>query len=164
MASTPSDTKTAIKPAPAKKAAVKKVAAKKVAATKVIAQKPAEAPSPVKASPALKKPAVDKKPAKPAKAEKSKLKLVRDSFTMPSTDWALIQQLKERALGFKRTTKKSELLRAGLHVLAALTDAKLQAALNTLEPLKVGRPRSETPKNTIQKGAASKSDAPKAKG
>ena len=149
MASTPSDTKTANKPAPAKKAAVRKVAAKKVA---------------VKTAPALKKPAVDKKPAKPAKAEKTKLKLVRDSFTMPSTDWALIQQLKERALGFKRTTKKSELLRAGLHVLAALTDAKLQAALNTLEPLKVGRPRSETPKTAAPKSVPPKSAAPKAKG
>jgi hypothetical protein len=164
MASTPSSTKTAIKRAPVKEVTVKKVAAKKVAAKKAIAQKPAAAPSPVNVAPALKKPAVDKKPAKPAKAEKTKIKLVRDSFTMPSTDWALIQQLKERALGFKRPTKKSELLRAGLHVLAGLTDAKLQAALNTLEPLKVGRPRSETPQSAVPKGTAPKSEAPKAKG
>jgi hypothetical protein len=143
VATTPSRTK----PAPA--APAKKITAKKVAVKKV-----ATAP----------KPTADKKPAKPPKAEKIKVKLVRDSFTMPSGDWALIQQLKERALGFKRPTKKSELLRAGLHALAGLTDAKLQAALNTLEPLKVGRPRSETPKSTEPKSAAPKSEAPKAKG
>ena len=150
MSDTPAVTKPVVAKPAVKRPAPKKAAvapAKKVAVKKVAAKKAAPVKQPIKAAPALKKPALDKKPAKPAKAEKTKLKLVRDSFTMPSTDWALIQQLKERALGFKRTTKKSELLRAGLHVLAALTDAKLQAALNTLEPLKVGRPRSETPKS-----------------
>ncbi|MGC4060818.1 MAG: hypothetical protein QM749_08200 [Aquabacterium sp.] len=83
---------------------------------------------------------------KASKSPKTKQKLVRDSFTMPSEDWALIQKLKDRALGFKRPAKKSELLRAGLHVLAALTDAKLQTALDTLQPLKLGRPKSEQPK------------------
>jgi hypothetical protein len=66
---------------------------------------------------------------------------VRDSFTMPRGDFALIAVLKERALGFKRPTKKSELLRAGLHALAALDDVKLQAALEELTPLKAGRPK-----------------------
>ncbi len=76
-----------------------------------------------------------------AKAEKVKAKLIRDSFTMPREDWDLIQALKERALGFKRPTKKSELLRAGLQVLVGLSDAKLQAALERLTPLKAGRPK-----------------------
>ena len=76
-----------------------------------------------------------------AKAEKVKAKLIRDSFTMPREDWDLIQTLKERALGFKRPTKKSELLRAGLQVLVGLSDAKLQLALERLTPLKAGRPK-----------------------
>ena len=76
-----------------------------------------------------------------AKAEKVKAKLIRDSFTMPREDWDLIQALKERALGFKRPTKKSELLRAGLQVLVGLSDAKLQLALERLTPLKAGRPK-----------------------
>jgi hypothetical protein len=126
------------KTAAAKKPAVKAPAAKPAApAKKAVAAKPA----PAKKAAAVKKPAaapVAEKAPKPVKQ-----KLVRDSFTMPSSDFALIDSLKERALGFRRPTKKSELLRAGLQALAALTDAQLQAALGTLEPLKTGRPRKE---------------------
>ncbi len=77
----------------------------------------------------------------PAKAAKPKERLVRDSFTMPRADFALIQQLKDRAMGFKRATKKSELLRAGLQVLAALDDRSLQIVLAALPALKAGRPK-----------------------
>ena len=69
------------------------------------------------------------------------VKLVRDSFTMPREDFDLIAQLKARALDFKRPAKKSELLRAGLQVLAALPDVQLHAALDALRPLKAGRPK-----------------------
>jgi hypothetical protein len=60
---------------------------------------------------------------------------------MPRQDFALIATLKERMVAFRRPTRKSELLRAGLHVLMALPDARLAAALNGLAPLKPGRPR-----------------------
>jgi len=60
---------------------------------------------------------------------------------MPQTDFALIAVLKERALGFRRPTKKSELLRAGLQALAGLNDVSLHTALNALAPLKPGRPK-----------------------
>jgi hypothetical protein len=73
--------------------------------------------------------------------KKAKHKLVRDSFTMPSADFALIDQLKARAIGFKRPAKKSELLRAGLKALSALSDAKLASVLDGLTPLKAGRPK-----------------------
>lgn len=66
---------------------------------------------------------------------------MRDSFTMPKEDYALIAGLKDRTLVFKRPTKKSELLRAGLHALQALTDPALRKALDSLTPLKAGRPR-----------------------
>lgn len=75
------------------------------------------------------------------KAVRSKEKLVRDSFTMPRADFALIHQLKERGLGFKRAIRKSELLRAGLQALAAMDDALLLALLDRLPALKAGRPR-----------------------
>jgi hypothetical protein len=76
-----------------------------------------------------------------AKPQRIKDKLVRDSFTMPGADFALIHQLKERALGFKRATKKSELLRAGLQALASLSDTQLQALLGKLTTIKAGRPK-----------------------
>lgn len=75
------------------------------------------------------------------KQVRSKEKLVRDSFTMPRADFALIHQLKERGLGFKRVIRKSELLRAGLQALAAMDDARLMALLDRLPALKAGRPR-----------------------
>ncbi len=70
-----------------------------------------------------------------------KEKLVRDSFTMPRADLQLIKQLQARAIAFHRPAKKSELLRAGLHALAALTDEHLRASLDGLTPLKPGRPK-----------------------
>jgi hypothetical protein len=75
------------------------------------------------------------------KTAKPKAKLVRDSFTMPQADFDLVAALKERALAFRRPTKKSELLRAGLHALQALDDKHLHVALEALIPLKPGRPK-----------------------
>lgn len=87
------------------------------------------------------KPAADSKLAKPGKPPKLRRKPVRDSYTMPEIDFALIGTLKARALAAARETKKSELLRAGLHALASLSAPKLVAALNRLEPVKIGRPK-----------------------
>jgi hypothetical protein len=75
------------------------------------------------------------------KPHKQRAKLVRDSFTMPEADFALIATLKGRALAAHREAKKSELLRAGLHALMALDGGTLVAALRRLQPLKVGRPK-----------------------
>ena len=79
----------------------------------------------------------DRKPAPPQRA-----KLVRDGFTMPAADYALIAELKLRLHDVKREAKKSELLRAGLQALALLDAASLAAALDRLEPVKTGRPRN----------------------
>lgn len=103
------------------------------------AAKPATRAAKTDAKPA--KPARPAKPAEPPKVAKPKARLVRDSFTMPQADFALVATLKARALDFKRPTKKSELLRAGLHALAQLDNAGLQRALGALTPLKPGRPK-----------------------
>jgi len=79
--------------------------------------------------------------AKDVKPSKAQTKLVRDSFTMPQLDFDLVAVLKGRALAFQRPAKKSELLRAGLHALQALGDAQLRKALDSLTPLKAGRPK-----------------------
>jgi hypothetical protein len=88
--------------------------------------------------------AVKTKPAAPKrrKAEKvAKPKLVRDSFTMPQADFDLVDVLKQRALNFRHSAKKGELLRAGLQALASLSEVQLQAALARVTPLKPGRPK-----------------------
>ena len=80
-------------------------------------------------------------PGKPDKASRQRQKPVRDGFTMPQADFALIGALKARALAAGRETRKSELLRAGLQALSALDSAALLAALGRLETVKVGRPK-----------------------
>lgn len=114
------------------------------------APKPAVAPATAKAPKVKAQPPAPKpesapkadKADKPAKApRKPKPVLVRDGFTMPEADFALIAQLKARSMAGGREAKKSELLRAGLQALAALEGAALVAALNRLEPVKVGRPK-----------------------
>ena len=70
-------------------------------------------------------------------------KLVRDSFTMPAGDFALVAVLKGRALQMQRPAKKSELLRAGLHALSALSPQALAKALDALAPIKAGRPKKK---------------------
>jgi hypothetical protein len=84
------------------------------------------------------------KPEKKHKKEKktdSKVKVVRDSFTMPQTDYALIAEIKQKALKAGLHVKKSELLRAGLRALDKLGAAQLKRAVASLEKIKTGRPK-----------------------
>ena len=113
-------------------AAPRRTPAKQAGTTAAVRKKPAV---PSKAAPAAAVKDSDKK------APKLRARLVRDSFTMPEQDFALIATLKARALAGKRETKKSELLRAGLHVLMALDSNTLLSTLSRLQPLKVGRPK-----------------------
>jgi len=80
-------------------------------------------------------------PAKMPKADKPKKpKLVRDSFTIPKAEYTVLEQLKLRAAQSGTPAKKSEVLRAGLKVLAAMEDAAFIAALGAVPALKTGRP------------------------
>lgn len=75
------------------------------------------------------------------KAEKSKKpKLVRDSFTIPKDEYAVLDELKDRATQLKQPAKKSELLRAGIKALAAMSDAAFLKALTQVPAIKTGRP------------------------
>jgi polyhydroxyalkanoate synthesis regulator phasin len=87
---------------------------------------------------ASKKPGKAEKPAKPPKAKK--IKLVRDSYAMPETEYARIGELKKRLAALGAEVKKSELLRGGVAVLAALNDAELKAVMGRIERIKTGRP------------------------
>lgn len=75
---------------------------------------------------------------KPVKAKKARL--VRDSYAMPEAEYAQIPVLKKRLSGLGSEVKKSELLRAGIAVLAALNDAELTAVMARIERIKTGRP------------------------
>lgn len=79
---------------------------------------------------------------KSVKAENKprKMKMVRDSFTMPEMDYSQLGELKKKCLRAGVHVKKSELLRAGLLNLAKLPDAALVKAVEAVEKLKTGRP------------------------
>jgi Arc/MetJ-type ribon-helix-helix transcriptional regulator len=84
------------------------------------------------------------KPVKKASPVPSAIRLVaqhvtRDTFSMPSSDYGLIEQLRVRAALEGRNTNKSEVIRAGLRGLLALEPADLVAILNRLEKVKPGR-------------------------
>lgn len=102
---------------------------------------PRQAPQPSKAAPAAPKAAAPVPPEKEAKAKKPKL--VRDSFTIPKDEYAVIEALKLRAVGLSHPAKKSEILRAGLKALAGLSDAALRNALKAVPAIKTGRPKAD---------------------
>ena len=119
----PASTKTA-------SAAAKKPVARPTVRTSAATKKVAHEPAPFAAK--------GDKAEKPTKAKKAKL--VRDSFTMPEPEYALIAALKKRCLHAGVSAKKSEILRAAVANLAKLGDSSVVAAVRRLEVIKTGRP------------------------
>jgi hypothetical protein len=81
--------------------------------------------------------------AAPKRVEKKakRVKVVRDSFTMPQNEYQKIAEIKAACLKAKMHVKKSEVLRAGLQLLAELDSARLKLVLKSLEKIKTGRPK-----------------------
>jgi hypothetical protein len=82
-----------------------------------------------------------KKSNKTSGKTEAKVKIVRDSFTMPQNDYAKIAELKQACLKSGVHVKKSELIRAGLHALSKLSAAQLKRVITQLEQIKTGRPK-----------------------
>jgi hypothetical protein len=133
------------------KPVAKPVAAVPKAAAKLPAKAAAKAPAKSTAKPAVKAaanaplkaaakstPKVKVKAEKPAKEKKAKL--VRDSFTIPKGEYTVLDELKQRAGKLSIQIKKSELLRAGIKALAAMSDSSLLSTLKLVPTIKTGRP------------------------
>lgn len=115
------------KPAPKAKAATRpQAAAKKKAATTKDAAPVSDATA--------------EKPKRAKKEAVKKEKVVRDSFTMPKSDYTKIAALKQKCLDAGVSVKKSEVLRAGLLLLEGATLDSLLAAISAVETVKTGRP------------------------
>ncbi|OAM52081.1 hypothetical protein A7981_00895 [Methylovorus sp. MM2] len=137
MAAKKTDTK---KPLPTKLTETETVTAKpgkqtttgqvKTVAKKTVAHS-AEAKQPV--NPKKIKP----KEVDPKKPQLKKPKLIRDSYAIPSDEYAKLQQLKERCLAKGQTVKKSELLRAGILKLAAMRDTELLKIIASIASSKI---------------------------
>jgi hypothetical protein len=150
--STPAPRKATVKSAtqPAKTTAAKKsvtspmtdkTVTTKVNPARAQGKKPETTP-PAKTKTATPKTKVIKtKTIKPLKVEKEKkVKVVRDSFTIPKIEFMQLAEMKKRALGLGVEVKKSELIRAGLQLLTGLQDAAFKKALSAVPTIKTGRP------------------------
>nr|SPS05466.1 conserved protein of unknown function [Candidatus Nitrotoga fabula] len=147
--------KTPAKTRPATKATAVATAPKKAAGTKTpSAAAPVKAAAPKKAAtrtetriPAAKSATTVTKAASTSKLQKEqkddtpkKIKMVRDSFSMPENDYSQFAILKRKCLLAGIPVKKSELLRAGLICLSKLSDSRLLSVVGQVEVLKTGRP------------------------
>lgn len=122
-------------------------------ARKTRARTPARKAAPAQAGTGAKKPAnaapaaADAKPPKADKGDKAdkpkKPKLVRDSFTIPKNEVAVLDALKLRAAKLGRPAKKSEVLRAGIMALAGMGDAAFLATVTGVPAVKTGRPAKD---------------------
>jgi len=129
------------KTTPAKATPAKTPAAKPVAAKSSAVAKSATAPA-AKAT-VIKTPVKKAEKTKTAKEKTPKMKMERDSFTMPKTEYSQFGVLKGRLDKLGHPAKKSELIRAGLMQLSAMTDAALKAAMSKVPTIKTGRPKKK---------------------
>ena len=132
--------KPAARKAPASKTTPQKTAPLKPTSARAVAPKVATPATAVASKPATPASTAKKTPAAKPKKEVKKEKLVRDSFTIPKSEFAVLDQLKRRAGVIARSVKKSELLRAGIKLLAGLSNDALLSALSQVPTIKTGRP------------------------
>lgn len=143
IASKSTVSKTATKTAPAKPASkAAPVKARTSAARKTPAGKAAAAVPKANtfAAPAVKAQA-KAKPEADGKEKSKKAKLVRDSFTMPEAEYAVLGEVKKACLKAGIEVKKSELLRVGVALIRQLDVLRLKEVLGSLPTLKTGRPK-----------------------
>ena len=125
--------------APARPAAKTSVKSVVKSAAKALASSPARKPAAPRAAakpPVV--PIVERAPAVEARPA-----LVRDSFTMPENEYAVLLEVKQACLRAGVDVKKSELLRIGVALLGQLDVATLQGVLAALPQLKTGRPPAQ---------------------
>jgi len=124
---------------PPAKASVKSVVK---SAAKALASSPARKPAAPRA--AAKPPMVPMVPIiERAPTVEARPALVRDSFTMPENEYAVLLEVKQACLRAGVDVKKSELLRIGVALLGQLDVATLQGVLAALPQLKTGRPPAQ---------------------
>jgi hypothetical protein len=134
--------KPAAKQAAKKAAPAKKAAAKKAAKKAPVKQAPAKKATPVKQVKQTGEPA-GRALKQAAKEKTKKVKLVRDSFTMPEGEYQVLGDTKKAFLKIGISVKKSELLRAGVALIKSMEIARLKTVIDGLPPIKAGRPKKD---------------------
>lgn len=144
-------TSKAVAARPAARRAAKPAARAGVSSAVKVAAQALAGPTSKKTStsrPAVKKPVAKKAaprtasvpPPERTASQEVRPTLVRDSFTMPEQEYAVLLEVKQACLRAGIDVKKSELLRIGVALLGQLEVTTLQAVLAALPQLKTGRP------------------------
>ena len=100
-----------------------------------------ESPEESKIKEAIEAVTIDVNPAI-KKSKTVKAKVIRDSFSFPEQDYLKISELKKTCLAAGIHVKKSEVLRAGLHLLTKLNLAELKEVVDQVDKIRTGRPNS----------------------
>lgn len=119
--------------------------AKPKSTTPPAAQKPATAKSPATrgsakkiASKTVAKAGTTKTEKPTKKIKPTKVQMVRDSYSMPESDYSKLIELKKKCIVAGVKIKKSELIRAGILSLHKLSDAALLKEVGKIASAKVG--------------------------
>lgn len=75
----------------------------------------------------------------PDRTPQTKNLAVRHSFSMPASDYTLLESIRKKANSEDRITSISEVIRAGVHALSAYGGPELIVAIDNLEHLRPGR-------------------------
>ena len=70
------------------------------------------------------------------------IKTIRDTFTLPEDDYAIINHCKKRFLKQEVSVTKSEIIRIGLKVLEQMSDKEMGESYGLIKNIKIGRPKS----------------------
>lgn len=79
---------------------------------------------------------------KPKTIQQEAEKVIRDTFSLPSSDYELIAAIRGKCLKSAVSVTKSEVIRAGLHALLELSDRELLVIFDGLTKVKPGRPKA----------------------
>ena len=115
-----------------------KPASKKPALAPTTAKAPRKTVAQAKNTP---KAVAQPKPVVEASVKPKKVKMVRDSFTMPEDEYAVLSAQKKACLKAGMEVKKTELLRIALALLAPLSPQAVAAAQAQLTKVNTGRPK-----------------------
>ena len=133
---------------PTTKPPVSTVKAKPEVAAKQVSNTPVKKPSTqASAKPVATKvtelPVQNQIPPFIVKKKKNDKKVIRDSFSFPQQDYHKISELKKICLAAGVHVKKGELLRAGLNLLTELKLTELVQAVEKVEKVRTGRPKTK---------------------
>ena len=80
-----------------------------------------------------------KETRKPSTQKKERI--IKDTFTMPESDYVLLEKCKDRALDYRIVMNKSEAIRAGLIQLNNLSGENFIKAIKLVKKVHIGRPK-----------------------